>query len=332
MSMRSEAVSNYDRTVFPSFVLDHLRPLVCTRHQFVVNGSLSITVMHIHSPKHGLSKPQLAQMAAWLSMVHSWMPARRNCLPHRRLTVWLAWTDLKKQVSKRLSALSLKEQHVNTAYTYACPSTADTSQMVIYRREEWFKVFIHETFHTFGLDCDHAADRDSSRRYVQQWIQRQYGLHLTTFRLAEMYTETWARLWNVVLVSAITDQPLAPSLHRERQFALDQADRVMHITGLSNPANKYTEHGVNVFAYYVLTAALLRHWDQWIEWCVRNNAHNDRRHPTHPSAFTGTDIRPLCAFVAQQYPQLERFGTDRHNAAGPHTTVSLRMTIVEANL
>ena len=37
----------------------------------------------------------------------------------------------------------LNTSHVNSAYTYACRE--DT--MTIFRQEEWFKVFIHETFH-----------------------------------------------------------------------------------------------------------------------------------------------------------------------------------------
>jgi L-rhamnose isomerase len=43
----------------------------------------------------------------------------------------------------------LNENNVNTAFTRTCPSN---SEIVVFRKEEWFKVFIHETFHSFGID------------------------------------------------------------------------------------------------------------------------------------------------------------------------------------
>ena len=44
---------------------------------------------------------------------------------------------------------TLGPKHVNSGYSSI---GAINGEIVIFRKEEWFKVFIHETFHSFGLD------------------------------------------------------------------------------------------------------------------------------------------------------------------------------------
>ena len=48
----------------------------------------------------------------------------------------------------------LDTNHVNTAFAYQC---SPEGEIVIYREEEWMKVFIHETFHSFGLDLNQQS-------------------------------------------------------------------------------------------------------------------------------------------------------------------------------
>jgi len=43
----------------------------------------------------------------------------------------------------------IEQINANTAFTWAC---VENSTIQIFREEEWFKVLIHESFHTFGLD------------------------------------------------------------------------------------------------------------------------------------------------------------------------------------
>ena len=47
-------------------------------------------------------------------------------------------------------AVTLGPMHVNGGYATSC---ARVGEIVVYRVEEWFKVFVHETFHAFGLDA-----------------------------------------------------------------------------------------------------------------------------------------------------------------------------------
>lgn len=43
----------------------------------------------------------------------------------------------------------IQPKHVNTGYTYPCNPTTD---IILFRMEDGFKVFLHETIHAFGID------------------------------------------------------------------------------------------------------------------------------------------------------------------------------------
>ena len=63
-------------------------------------------------------------------------------------TTFFYFTSLEKKLPA--SNIDILDQiHVNTAFTTTCPKD---SEIVIFRKEEWFKVLIHESFHNFALD------------------------------------------------------------------------------------------------------------------------------------------------------------------------------------
>merc|ERR1711990_305671 len=80
----------------------------------------------------------------------------------------------------------LEPFNVNTGYTTRC----NLGNITIYRKEEWFKVLIHESMHYLGLDFG----------------VENHNLHLifpidTEISLAEAYVEFWARIFNIYFVS-----------------------------------------------------------------------------------------------------------------------------------
>ena len=61
--------------------------------------------------------------------------------------------------------------HVNTGFTTTCPVD---SEIVIFREEEWFKVFIHETFHNFALDFS-DMNNSACHKIVLDILSQFYG-------------------------------------------------------------------------------------------------------------------------------------------------------------
>jgi hypothetical protein len=130
---------------------------------------------------------------------------------------------------------------LNTGYTIG-------NQIVVYREEEWLKVFIHECIHLFDYD---AELRDKSELlYTLFPISR-------TIHLNESYCEIWARILNCCLISVL------------------QMVNVLHYMGILYPQlmDKDTDfkENTNAFAYLVIPAILIQDPYLFVKWCKKNN-------------------------------------------------------------
>lgn len=136
--------------------------------------------------------------------------------------------------------------HVNTGYAQRCSA----APFVVYREDEWVKVFIHECFHYFNLD----ENMDEVALPMFQVRQK--------VALYETYCEVWARLLNCRLVAAFTGLPVAKLIHEERRYSVYNMVKVLAHMGLTfgdlaTPAAARYAEATNVFAYIVLAAILM---------------------------------------------------------------------------
>ena len=106
----------------------------------------------------------------------------------KNLELYLYLTPFKKELPDNQMTI-LDAKHVNTAFTSGC---RENTQIVLYRSEEWFKVFIHETFHNFGLDFS-----DMNLSSVNKRIKDIFNMNIE-YNLYESYCETWARIINTM--------------------------------------------------------------------------------------------------------------------------------------
>jgi hypothetical protein len=83
--------------------------------------------------------------------------------------------------------------HVNGGLSNVCQPDG---HIIVYRKEEWFKVFIHETMHNYGLDFSVLDDILVSNKKLQSIFSIQ-----TDIKIFESYCETWARVMNVFFES-----------------------------------------------------------------------------------------------------------------------------------
>jgi hypothetical protein len=108
-----------------------------------------------------------------------------------KLTIYIYLTDLKKELPKtRIDVIS--SINANTGFTYTC---LPVNEIVIFRKEEWFKVLIHETFHNFGLDFS-----SMNIELYNEKIKTIFKVN-SEVNLYEAYTETWAIILNCVFCS-----------------------------------------------------------------------------------------------------------------------------------
>ena len=118
----------------------------------------------------------------WLFICNKY--SNSNC--NNLLNIYIYLTPFKKTMPETMNDI-LSSDHINSAYTYAC---IENGELVVFREEEWFKVFIHETIHSFGFDYTLLNDRD-----IINHVKKLFPIK-SEFSIADAYTETMARIIN----------------------------------------------------------------------------------------------------------------------------------------
>jgi hypothetical protein len=185
--------------------------------------------------------------------------------------------DVKLLPSK--STIIIGSNNVNSGYSYVCERD---NEIVVYRSEEWFKVFIHETFHAYGLDGTLNIKGASDD------VKKLFNVN-STMSLGEAYVETWARIMNTSISSFIKTENyisfsklLGFSIEIDSYFASLQSTKIFGLMGLDyddvcNTDSSLSRHiykeNSNVFSYYVLSSILMSNIDEFLSWCLQNNEH-----------------------------------------------------------
>ena len=131
----------------------------------------------------------------WLHMVS----LKSSCV--ESLNIYIYLTPFKKELPENKSEV-IGPIHANTGYTYRCEKK---NEIVIYRQEEWFKVFIHETMHTFGNDFETDFDHDHiDNAFIKKIFSLPQDIEI---RMSETYSELWARIMNVAFQTYFKNPP-----------------------------------------------------------------------------------------------------------------------------
>lgn len=173
--------------------------------------------------------------------------------------------------------------HVNSGVT-TTSIRENKKSVTIFRKEEWFKVFIHETMHAFALDFQ-STDLN---QYKSKW-SKEFPQIYSDFNFNESYCEFWAAIFNMAYYSyqyvhgnykefVITFEINAKI---EQMFSIMQTNKILTYYGLSydmmsqktneNSLNVIYQENTNVFCYYVVKSILLYNYEKVFEWC---NSHN----------------------------------------------------------
>ena len=175
----------------------------------------------------------------------------------KHISVDFILTDVKKQLPTNGEFIG--PSTLNTGYT-------DGINIVIFRKEEWLKVFIHECIHFFKFD--------QKLRDKPMLVYALFPIH-TKVNVNESYCEIWARIINCCIISVVNVFPVHLLLERERKYSIEQMVKVLNYMGLHyedlwNEHTTYKED-TNAFAYLVLTAILIQNPNSFVNWCKQNN-------------------------------------------------------------
>ena len=218
---------------------------------------------------------------AWLYIVTSM--SDKDC-SEESLHVYFYMTPFKKQRPARGASgddAILSAIHVNTGLTRNCETHGE---IVVYRTEEWFKVFVHESMHNFNMDFI-----DQDLRAANTQLRRTFCIPHEDVLLFETYTEAWARIINTMFHTYFHDtqkhfiRTVREKIAHNAMFYAYQIVKVLEIMKLNYGnitiqsaenteicSRRYAED-TNVYAYYILGGILSIYAVPFISWCCENN-------------------------------------------------------------
>ena len=254
----------------------------------------NITIRIMLFSKNDLMK--MEKYEGYVSFMCIWLYI---CIRHasnasgKNLTIYLYPTQMKKHLPSRKTQ-HLGVSNINSALTSRC--ARNTGEIIIYREEEWRKVFIHETFHTFCFDIEPHMERD-----IHIGLCSIFPIH-SIFSASEAYTETWSRIMNAAYSSYESTRKNKEglkqftiyfnfSLQMERMFSLLQMNKILGFqdmnyddllfdrgkskrgeTGNKQGIHPYKEDpNTNVFGYYILSGILMNGYSDFLIWCQKRN-------------------------------------------------------------
>ena len=151
------------------------------------------------------------------------------------INIYLAPID---KVAADSSTLSVDK--INSGF---CERVGRKANIVIYRREEWFKVLLHELGHAFRIGPTDAQEADFTAFASRNGGNPQPSLD-------EAYVELWARLLNASVKAYMDGHGLERHLTREKAHSRKLIPKI-HKLERNRPSS------TNAYAYYVVTGLML---------------------------------------------------------------------------
>lgn len=201
----------------------------------------------------------------------------------KSIVIYLYMTSLEKKIPN-LKINVLDETNINTAFTTTC---IVDSEIVIYRKEEWFKVLIHESFHNFNMDFS-GMNTDLCNKCILSIFPVDSNVNLY-----ESYAEFWAEIVNALFCSFISlknktdlDRFLENSnyfINYERKYSFFQLSKALNYMGLKyidlyddteyseSLRNTMYKEKTNVLSYFVIKTILMNNFQSFLYWCKTNN-------------------------------------------------------------
>lgn len=300
---------NFNSKSFPELIRKHIDLL--STYEITYNCSLYDRLIKIHfvveeddiEVKINKFNKYFDAIFMWLYILNQY--SSKECA--KSLVIYLYFTSLEKKLPQSKIYI-LDEININTAFTTTCPKD---SEIVVFRKEEWFKVFIHETFHNFGLDFS-----DMNNNEVNNCILNIFKVD-SDVNLYESYSEFWAEIINAMFCSFFISKDksnikefLSNSeffINFERTYSFFQLVKTLNFMGLTyNDLHLNTYHSsilrdnlykenTNVLSYYVIKTILLNNYQGFFFWCKTNNF------SLLQFKKTTKNQREFCKFIEKNY-------------------------------
>lgn len=179
-----------------------------------------------------------------------------------QLDVYIHLTPFKKTLPHNKTQINQK--NINTGFTFACKYN---NEIHIYRKEEWFKVLIHECIHAFGLDFSTIDDNT---------LNSFFKLNIN-MNLSEAYCETLTIIIQSFFINHKEDfiNHFKKVLYNETVFSLTQAAKILNYNNINLQqlinSKQYTNYSEEtpIFSYFIIKSMYLYFINDYLELCIR---------------------------------------------------------------
>jgi hypothetical protein len=265
---------------------------------FITFPESHISICSKTTPSSYLCAGEIAMYQVYAYKVFIWLSiisrlANKEC--SEKLDVYFYMTPFKKERPHHGGG-NLSAMHVNTGLTRNCETHGE---IIVYRTEEWFKVFIHESMHNFNMDFIEMELHEANER-----LRQAFCIPHDDVLLFESYTEAWARIITIMIdtyfnkdassTANIADtrvrfiRTVREKLANNALFHVYQAVKVLDIMNLKyseitvlttenmEVCRKRYKEDTNVYAYYILGGILSAYALPFVCWCCDNNKGHGR--------------------------------------------------------
>jgi hypothetical protein len=229
-------------------------------------------------------------MTTWLYIISIY--SSQKCSQKLDIYIYLSSSLKKLPIDPNII---LNQEHANTAFTRLC------SEIIIYRQEEWFKVFIHETIHNFNLDFSNM-----NTQKCNQVIKNIFHVN-SNVNLYESYTEFWARIINISFISYIHTnnfnnftKVFEKLINIEISYSMFQMIKILDYMNLTyddliNIFQENYKENTNILSYYIITNILIFNYVDFLSWCNNNNNN------LYDFKKTNKNLFEFCQFIKNKY-------------------------------
>tara|TARA_B110001469_G_scaffold127727_1_gene150087 strand:- start:2722 stop:3819 length:1098 start_codon:yes stop_codon:yes gene_type:complete len=248
-------------------IQNHIRLSAKKCHQMVVQfPNRKITINFISIDNNTINVYEYIEyLLLWFKLMN--MISNNNI--NKRLFISIYATPFKKELPSPTEMLTSK--HINSGYTYPC---MDNGNIVIYRKEEWFKVLLHESIHSFCLDFS-QMNQDIMASQVT-------GAYVSTPLYSETYAELWAEMLQCAMLSFFQSEKKQYNFslyfyfycHLEYIHSVSIVSNILSYYGISfnELREKILIHqDTHVYEYYILKTILFSDYNAFIAWCLNHN-------------------------------------------------------------
>ena len=274
----------------------------------------------------------------WLYIVSKY--SLKKCSNTLKISIYLL-NEKKILPYDDIKVLSIN--HINSAYASVCWIDGE---IVIFRKEEWFKVFLHESFHAFGLDFSYH-----SNTLIKRDLLKIFNIK-STMNVFETYTETWATIWHISFLCYELNSKIQIDefnnyfiyfLSLEQIHSLMQCTKILDFMRITyNDLINNTKEGLmkrrlykektNVFNYYILKTNCLLNINEYFKFCSKYNINllNFDSSTENLHAFSKLLIKFSISNETKKYLKNgEKLFRIKKNMDNFYLNRSLRMTISE---